>query len=85
MQESETEQGAIRVGYEYAQILGQGVAERFPNGSEVDVREEIQWQTEQIADDPKERADLLPYVAYGFRQGTLDLLYQGDHRYVIKK
>lgn len=81
--QNEKERMAIRQGYEYAQILCEGVAEAFPGGEVIDVGEEIQWGVEQVSDDPEERADLLPHVAYGFRQGTIDMLYRGEDRYDI--
>lgn len=76
-------QMAARQGYEYAQILCSAVAEAFPGGDVIDIRDEIQWGVEQVSDDPEERADLLPYVAYGFSQGTIDQLYRGEDRYDV--
>ena len=76
---------AIRQGYEHAQIFTEGVAEHFPEGDVIDVREEIHWGTKLVSDDPQERAELLPFVAYGFYQGTLDQLYQGEDRYVVRR
>lgn len=77
------EQLAIREGYEYAQILTEGIAEAFPDGEVIDIRDEIQWGVEQVSDDPEERAELLPYVAFGFRQGTVDRLFGGENRYEL--
>lgn len=81
--ENEIQREAIRTGYQYTQILCHAVGERFPDGDTVDVNEEIRWNAEQLTDDPEERAELLPYVAHGFRQGTMDLLYRGTHRYSL--
>lgn len=79
----EQEREAIRSGYDYAQTLTSGVAEQFPEGGKIDVREEIFWVTEQVSDDPEERAKLLPHVAYGFREGVLDRLFKGESRYQL--
>lgn len=82
---NEKERKAIRCGYNHAQTLTEGVAEQFPEGDVIDVRKEIHWGTELVSDDPQERAELLPYVAYGFHQGTLDQLYQGEDRYAVRR
>lgn len=79
------ERKAIRCGYSHAQILCEGLAEAFPGGDVIDVREEIRWGVRQVSDDQQERADLLPYVAFGFRQGTIDLLYRGEDRYDVRR
>lgn len=83
IQEKQKGRAAIRFSYDYGQTLADSIADAYPAGEKIDTREEIRWCLEQISDDPRERAELLPYAVYGFRQGTVDMLYEGEDRYHI--
>lgn len=80
----EQERAAIRDGYQFGQDYADGILRQYPEEGTVDVREEIQQYAEAAFDDPQECTELLPYVVYGFRQGTIDWLYRREDRYLIE-
>lgn len=77
------ERTAMRRAYQYAQTLSAGLADMFPNGANVNIREEIHWIAEEVTNSPEEAVELLPNIVVAFRQGVLDLLFQGEDRYLL--
>lgn len=73
--QTEKEREAIRRGYHYSQDLAFHVAHEYPEVEQVNIREQIIWVVRQVAENPQERVELLPYVTFGFYRGTLDELY----------
>ena len=79
----ESEREIVRDSYEYGQILGNVAADCYPNGDRVDLRGEVMWQAEKLSDDPTEAAEIVPYVEYDIKQGVLDRVLGGEHRYEL--
>lgn len=79
----EEKRAAIRDGYDFGVNRANSILHNYPEEETLNVREAIQGYVEAIYDDPEERVEMLPYVVYGFRQGTIDWLYRREDRYAI--
>lgn len=79
----ENEREIVRDSYEYGQILGNVAADCYPNGDCIDLCDEVQWQAAQLRENPSERAEIIPLVEYGIKEGFIDRVLGGKHRYEI--
>lgn len=80
----EQKRDAIRSGYQLGADCVGRILHHYPEEKTIDVREEIHAFVEFTYDDSQDRIEMLPYIVYGFRQGTIDWLYQGEDRYLIE-